>query len=329
MVATASETQGPTPAPLKKRTRLNPARRKSAKSQGECQSTTTAAAAAAAGTAMEKSSQAQDRAKASKNEATNAQPVSEQSSTTAGQQKAGSASSKKDTTALAKQTDPKNPNGTSKPGVAGKTNSTPKSGPLALAAPAMVTGGLAGCAAGAAVILGAGLWNKFAGADSAILAARTAKLCLDNLIEEIITSLKAGTYSAPEALDMLRRTTLAYASTIPGGAPFVERLFREIDMVRKQRGREVDKVIAEAYVDLSKAGKRGASTAELHAIVIRNLVKLSSFAEKATQDIVARNPNLSPFRERAVRALQPPPPKSKVPTVKINMAVQHKPAAKA
>lgn len=323
MAATASETQGPSPAPQKKRPRLNPARRKSSKAQANSQGATP-------GSPLANPIQAPKQA-TPKDEKTNDQtngPVSERSTTATSQQKAESVSSKQKTTALTKQTASGHSNANAKNGKPGKTNDNTKPGPLALAAPAMVTGGLAGCAAGAAVILGAGLWHKFGGADSAILAARTAKLCLDNLIEEIITSLKAGTYSAPEALDMLRRTTLAYASTIPGGAPFVERLFREIDMVRRQRGREVDKVIAEAYVDLSKAGKRGASTAELHSIVIQNLVKLSTFAEKASQDVVSRNPNLSPFRERAVKALQPPP-KSKVPTVKLNMAVQYKPTAKA
>lgn len=322
MAATVNETQGPSNAPQKKRPRLNPARRKSAKAQADAQNV-------ASGLSPLNVNQAQNQARKSRDEATSEQSKSSTGAQTgakpATQQKPESVPPKQQVTALIKP--PLTRNANSKPNN-GNAKNDDKAGPLALAAPAMVTGGLAGCAAGAAVILGAGLWNRFGGADSAILAARTAKLCLDNLIEEIITSLKTGTYSAPEALDMLRRTTLAYASTIPGGAPFVERLFREIDMVRRQRGREVDKVIAEAYTDLSKAGKRGASTAELHAIVMRNLAKLSTFAERATQDIVARNPNLNPYRERAAKALQPPP-KSKVPTVKLNMAVQHKPAAKA
>ncbi|KAI5364027.1 hypothetical protein Slin15195_G096820 [Septoria linicola] len=194
---------------------------------------------------------------------------------------------------------------------------------LAMAPPAVVTGGLLGCAAGAAVILGAGLWKSFAGDNNAILTARTAKLCFDNLTEEVTTSLKAGTYNAPEALDMLRRTTLAYANTIPGGAPLVERSFREIDMVRKQRGAEVDKVLAEASQEVTKAGKQGADADELQAIVFRQMMRLSTFATNATQDVLARNPKLRPYRDGAVKALRRPP-ESKVPTVKVNMDIQHK-----
>ncbi|GIZ48939.1 hypothetical protein CKM354_001198200 [Cercospora kikuchii] len=197
------------------------------------------------------------------------------------------------------------------------------SGPLALAAPAVVTGGLLGCAAGAAVILGAGIWKNFAGVDNAILTARTAKLCIDNLIEEIITSLKAGTYNAPEALDMLRRTTLAYASSIPGGAPLVERIFREVEMVRRQRGAEVDKVLGEAYLEIARAQKKNAGADELQSMVFKQAMKLSTFATKATQDVLARNPKWRPYQEEARRTLRGPP-ESKVPTVKVNMAVQQK-----
>jgi hypothetical protein len=191
----------------------------------------------------------------------------------------------------------------------------------------MVTGGLVGCAAGAAVLLGAGIWKTFAGTDSAILTARSAKLCLDNLIEEIITSLQAGTYNAPEALDMLRRTTLTYASAIPGGAPMVERTFREIDLVRQLRGRDVDRVLEEAYAEVARAGSRGASAEELQTIVFTQLMRLSEFATDATQDLLARNPSLKSYSDGAVRALRRPP--SKVPTVKLNLAIQHKPTVRA
>lgn len=194
---------------------------------------------------------------------------------------------------------------------------------LALKTPAIVTGGLVGCAAGAAVLLGVGLWYDFAGAESAILTAKAAKLCIDNLSDEIITSLKAGTYSADEALDMLRRTTLAYASTIPEGAPFVERIFREIDTVRKQRGREIDAVVVDTYAELSKAGTRGATPAEMRSIVVQGLLKLSTFASKATQDVVARNPKLRPYRDAAASSLRGPSD-AKVPTMRVNMAVRQK-----
>lgn len=202
------------------------------------------------------------------------------------------------------------------------------SSPLALKGPALITGGLVGCAAGAAVLLGVQLWYDFAGAESALLAAKSARLSMDNLTEELIATLKAGTYSADEALDILRRTTLAYASTIPGGAGFVERVFREIDTVRKQRGREVDKVVAETYALLAARGRAGAGETEMRDVVLGQLGKLSRFAGTATRDVVARNPGLKPVREEAVEALQGTKDEGRgTPTVRVNMAVRQKQGA--
>lgn len=300
----------------KKRMRLNPARRKAAKAKAEVEAQKTTVVAA--------------------KETGNQQLLAQKSLVKSIQPNAAKAKPPAPTPLQRQNTEPPTTNQKQlvvkslpepKPGLtrtktAPPSTSSPKT-TLALTAPALVTGGLVGCAAGAAILLGVGIWYDFSGAEQAILAARAAKLCVDNLAEEIIASLKAGTYSADEALDMLRRTTLAYASTIPEGAPFVERVFREIDTVRKQRGREIDKVVAETYGELQKAGRRGASSAEMRTIVVGQLMKLSSFASRATQDIVTRNPTLKPYREGASKALQGPP-ESKVPTVRLNMAVRQK-----
>lgn len=302
----------------KKRMRLNPARRKAAKAKAEAETQKNSSEAANVPVNQQASLQPQNAA------------------ATPSQTNVAKLKPAAPTPLQRQNTEPTGVNqkqivATRSPGVKPVLNRTVTAPPstdapkstLALTAPALVTGGLVGCAAGAAILLGVGIWYDFSGAEQAILAARAAKLCVDNLAEEIIASLKVGTYSADEALDMLRRTTLAYASTIPEGAPFVERVFREIDTVRKQRGREIDKVVAETYGELQKAGRRGASSAEMRSIVVGQLMKLSSFASRATQDIVARNPSLKPYRDGASKALQGPP-ESKLPTVRLNMAVRQK-----
>ncbi|KAH9819350.1 hypothetical protein Tdes44962_MAKER05296 [Teratosphaeria destructans] len=197
-------------------------------------------------------------------------------------------------------------------------------GSLALAAPALTTGGLLGCAASAAILTGVHLWRNFSGPEQAILAARSARLCVDNFTDELIASQKAGTYNADEALDVLRRTTLAYATSIPGGASTVENMFREVDMVRKQRGHEVNGVLAETHAELSQASVRGANSSEMRDIVMNNMVKLAGFAGRSVRDIVTRNPQLKPYRDGAVKSLRGPPDK-KIPTVRLNMAVRQKP----
>jgi hypothetical protein len=312
MSGVSQETQGtsiPTTSPAAKKTRLNPARRKAAKAKTDVQNPA----------------------------GTKPAPITKDESGTSSPAKSVEQISPAPKPLVRTKTTPpaildRQGSDTlptaSKP-VLTRTRTAPQTGSkarsLALATPALVTGGLVGCAAGAAILLGVGIWYDFSGAESAILTAKAAKLCVDNLAEELITSLKVGTYSADEALDMLRRTTLAYASTIPEGAPFVERIFREIDMVRKQRGREVDKVVAETYTELSKAGRKGAKPADMQRIVLGQLLKLSSFASKATQDVVARNPKLRPFRDETIKSLNGPP-ETKVPTLRVNMAVRQKQA---
>ncbi|KAM0715273.1 hypothetical protein Q7P37_008771 [Cladosporium fusiforme] len=135
------------------------------------------------------------------------------------------------------------------------TSSLPST--LTLHAPALITGGLIGCAAGAALLMAVHIWYDFAGARAAIATARSARFCIDNLSEEVIGSLQSGTYNTDEALDILRRTTLAYASTLPGGAGTVERVFREVQAVRQSRGEEVDRLLAGAYEELRVVGDRG------------------------------------------------------------------------
>lgn len=309
MAATAAGSASTPAESAKKKSRLNPARRKSAKTKSAVEVERSSAKDGAS--QLVSGSGTKSNASAAK---TSTLPLKDQPSATAkkSEPQAG----------IAKRTPAPGSNSGRKGDKSGRAkNGQAKA--LAVASPAMVTGGLVGCAAGAAVILGAGFWKNMAGVDSAILTARTAKLCMDNLIEEVITSLKAGTYSAPEAIDMLRRTTLAYASTIPGGAPFVECLFQEVEMVRKQRGQEVDKVLAEASTELVKAGQRGATAAEVHTLVCKQLVRLSTFASNATRDVLARNPNFKPYMVSAQKTLRPPPT-PKVPTVKLNMAVKHK-----
>ncbi|KAK4894668.1 hypothetical protein LTR27_007056 [Elasticomyces elasticus] len=194
---------------------------------------------------------------------------------------------------------------------------------LALAPAATITGGILGCVASAALLAGVGLWHEYAGAESAILAARTAKLCLDNVADDVTTSLKAGTYSTDEALDVLRRTTLSYASTVPGGVAYVERVFREVGLVRQSRGTDVDKLLRSVHGELGRAARKGATPESMRLMVINQLSRLSTVAGASVRDIVDRNPSLKPYEDGAVKSLQGSPA-PKVPTLNVNMTVKQR-----
>ncbi|KAK0874049.1 hypothetical protein LTS02_000430 [Friedmanniomyces endolithicus] len=186
---------------------------------------------------------------------------------------------------------------------------------IAFAPAAIITGGLLGCAASAALLAGVGIWHEYNGTESAILAARTAELCMDCVADDVTTSLKAGTYSTDEALDVLRRTTLSYASTVPGGVAYVERLFREVSLLRQSRGGDVDKVLRSVHGKLNRAALNGATPDAMRTIVISQLARLSTVAGASVQDIMDRNPALKPLQGS---------PTPKVPTLNVNLTLKSK-----
>ncbi|KAK0303740.1 hypothetical protein LTR01_007826 [Friedmanniomyces endolithicus] len=186
---------------------------------------------------------------------------------------------------------------------------------IAFAPAAIITGGLLGCAASAALLAGVGIWHEYNGTESAILAARTAKLCLDGVADDITTSLKAGTYSTDEALDVLRRMTLSYASAVPGGVAYVERMFREINLVRQSRGGDVDKVLRIVHGKLNRAALNGATPDAMRTIVVSQLARLSTVAGASVQDVMDRNPALKPLQGS---------PTPKVPTLNVNLVMKSK-----
>ncbi|EMC93387.1 hypothetical protein BAUCODRAFT_150721 [Baudoinia panamericana UAMH 10762] len=197
----------------------------------------------------------------------------------------------------------------------------------ALVPAALVTGGLFGCIASAAVLASVGIWHGYAGTESAVLAAKSAKLCLDNLAEELIASLEAGTYNTDEAIDMLRRTCLAYASTIPRGTQYVERVFQELALVRRCRGADVNRALRETHDELNRVANKGATADEVRLTLIRQLNRLSAIAATSVRDVVDRNPELKPYRDGAIKSLDGHPV-PRTPTVSINVQVRHTKAAK-
>ena len=212
------------------------------------------------------------------------------------------------------------------------TASSSRRGSLAMTAPALITGGIIGCAAGAAILTAVSFWYDFAGVKAAITTAQTAKLCVDNLSEEIVTSLSAGTYNLDEALDMLRRTTLAYGTSIPEGALLIERVFREINTVRQTRGSEVEALMQAAYADLRSAGNKRVQVEEMRNILFRHLGQFSLLGGKALQEVITRNPRLKPYRDTAIKAVQGHAQaqlQSQVPTMINNLAMRYMQSAPA
>lgn len=118
---------------------------------------------------------------------------------------------------------------------------------------------------------------------------------------------------------MLRRATLAYACVIPGGALLVERIFKEVELVRHARSAEVERLAGAAWREMQAVGKRGGDGEEVRGVVLKHLGRLTGFASRVSRDVVVRNPALD---AKTVPKRNGMP--ERVPSATVNLTVKHK-----
>ncbi|KAH9837430.1 hypothetical protein Tdes44962_MAKER08354 [Teratosphaeria destructans] len=163
----------------------------------------------------------------------------------------------------------------------------------ALTAPGtIVTGGLIGCAAGAAILMAIGIWYDYAGVKAALATAKAAQLAVDDLTTSLISSLSTGTYSVDEALNLLRRTALTYARSVPEGQPLINRIFDQVENVRAAKGAEVERALEEAYEELRIAGSEGYGAGEMRAVLWKHTARLAGLTGRAVEGVLGRDSGL-------------------------------------
>lgn len=153
--------------------------------------------------------------------------------------------------------------------------------------------GAAGGSAAAAVLFLA--VYQFTGVGKAAQTASQMKGYVDSATEKLKIQFKEQTPDANEALTVLRQSALKYASFIPGGKDYVEKVFNDINLVRKKHGDEVDQIVNEAYGDLRTASKKGLTMEaayESWEVLQKHISALASLAVDAGQDIVDNHPEL-------------------------------------
>lgn len=156
-----------------------------------------------------------------------------------------------------------------------------------------LAGGLAG--AGAAVGIGyLGYW--YSGTKAAVDTATQMKSYMDSAKNQFTVQLKDKTPEVPEAIKALHDMANKYASFVPGGRQYVDKIFKDIDIVREKHGDEVDNIVRELYGelrDVSKSGDLSLTTAgEVWSIFSSHSQKLASLAGDAAQDIMNNHPAL-------------------------------------
>lgn len=154
-------------------------------------------------------------------------------------------------------------------------------------------GGLAG--GGAAVVLGYS-WYHFSGAKTAVNTMHQTKQYYDSVHNQIKGKFQEQTPPASDALNALKDTALGYASYVPGGKQYVNKVFEDVDMIKQQHGPEVDNIVREAYGDLRDLSKKGGLTlstaTEAWEILSKHMQSLASLAGDAAQDILNNHPQL-------------------------------------
>ena len=97
------------------------------------------------------------------------------------------------------------------------------------------------------------------------------------------------------ALEWLRSTAKSYATFIPGATGFVDSAFDDLDAIRNKHGKEVDKIIKEAYTELKDVSSEGMNmTAAKKAwdILEKHLLRVGDLAGDAASDILNNHPAL-------------------------------------
>lgn len=115
--------------------------------------------------------------------------------------------------------------------------------------------------------------------------------------EELKEQVKDKTGDSAETLKYLRSTT---AALIPGSAPFLGKIFDQIEDVTKEHGDEVKKVFEETYNDFEKLAKEGSldpKTAGKAVDILQKRVKeiqdlAGDVGGDAFNKLVSENPEL-------------------------------------
>lgn len=112
-------------------------------------------------------------------------------------------------------------------------------------------------------------YYHFSGTRQVVNTARDAMKKAEELKEKV---KKAGD-SADSAASTLNYLRSATATLIPGSAPFLGKVFDQIEQISKEHGDDVKKIFDETYKDFEKLGKQGGLDAQTASKAVEILSK--------------------------------------------------------
>jgi hypothetical protein len=147
----------------------------------------------------------------------------------------------------------------------------------------------AGLAGGLTVLLGGFAWYHFSGTRQLVNTAQEGIKKAQELKETVKD--KAG--DSNETLKYLRS---ASATLIPGSAPFLGKVFDQIEEISNEHGDEVKKIFEETYNDFEKLSKEGVFNSKTPSKAVEILQKrvqqIQDLGGDAFNKLISENPNL-------------------------------------
>lgn len=136
---------------------------------------------------------------------------------------------------------------------------------------------------------------QMSGAAKAARTASQVKSYVDSAGNQLKTTFQEKTPDANEAIEFLHETSNKYARWLPGGREYVDKVFQDIEIIRKRHGSEVDQIVTEAYGELRDVSKQGMNLQTMSStwdVLSKHLQRLMSLAGDAAQDIMNNHPQL-------------------------------------
>jgi hypothetical protein len=152
---------------------------------------------------------------------------------------------------------------------------------------------LIGGVAGGAFAAAAGYaWYSFSGVKTLVDTNRQAKQYLEQAKQKI-------SEAAPEpgeSYAWLKKTVTRYAVFIPGAREYTDTAFKDLEKIKERHGDEFDKVIQDAYKELSDITKKGefnTDTAfQAFHVLQKHLDRLLDLAGDVGEDLLDNHPKL-------------------------------------
>ncbi|UKZ82281.1 hypothetical protein TrVFT333_010067 [Trichoderma virens FT-333] len=152
--------------------------------------------------------------------------------------------------------------------------------------------GLVGGVAGAALFYG--VYSFTPAGRTASKLNKTVKEA-EKKYQEAAKALQANTPSASQAVDSIKQFAYSYVGWIPGGRGYVDAAFKDWETVRKEHGKEADKLVNDAYKQFQEISKSSLSleTASRAYDVLADLAsKIASLTGDALSDVMDNHPQL-------------------------------------